>query len=336
VFLITRPAFASDLAECQHCLRDGFAYDAPARARLVSMWSALLRTGAGSAALIEDVAAPPGRRVRWFCFKAFVPDAYLHWLHTAAPPLIGLGLSREYARGCNPLLSHDEVKSANSGCGLNMVCFHSGAPESTTVRDFMEKAGACLMEFRTYFCTGFRLKSYSVEVYDAYTHAWAEASGLRLRNDYARHRAPATGPAAGREARLYGISATEGHGAAGTLGELLFSYAPPCFGFTRAQRDILTLALTTGDTDEQIADRLAVARVTVKKVWSGAYQRVESASPSFFGKADGGAGVRRGREKRRWLLTYLRHHMEELRPHRPMPPDAEARRLPAGNRSETS
>ena len=77
MFLVYRPAFANDLSECLHCLRDGFAYDKAARADLIAMWRHYLRTGAGTAAVVEDIAAPPGRRIRWFCFKGFVSDAYL-------------------------------------------------------------------------------------------------------------------------------------------------------------------------------------------------------------------------------------------------------------------
>ena len=94
----------------------------------------------------------------------------------------------------------------------------------------------------------------------------------------------------------------------------LFRYAPPRFGFTPAERRMLRCA-SAGTTDEAIAGALLLSRSTVKKRWDSIYGRVEQReaavlSPSVPLDASG----KRGAERRRRLLSYLRDHPEELRP----------------------
>jgi hypothetical protein len=316
VFLIPRPAYPGDLMECRHCLQDAFSYDDSHRRRLVTMWGGLIRTGAGSASVIEDLSAPPGRRIVWFSFKGFAPDDYLACLHAPSRIPIGRRLLEDYGGSSGPLLSYEEIRYANSHDGLNMVCFHSGCPPPRQAAGFLSGAGPWMMEFQRYAYGGYRLKSYTVEVHDEETCAWAAGSGLRLRDE---HRTAATPGEPAHASGLYGASAAEARMAPGTLTQGLFNYTPPRFGFTRIQQEVLSLALATGDTDEQVAARLGLAPVSVKKTWQGTYQRVILQQGDFFGGA-AATGMSRGKEKKRWLLTYLRHHLEELRPHRVVPP----------------
>src|SRR5262249_1217922 len=121
MFLNIRPAGLRDLDECQYCLSDGFAYDDAARAQLVALWRELLESGAGDAAVIEDLTAPPGRRIVWFCSKVFLNDAYAHSLQTESLPLVGLQALRASQKGNRPFLSYAEIKRANAAGGLTML-----------------------------------------------------------------------------------------------------------------------------------------------------------------------------------------------------------------------
>ncbi|HEY6645059.1 hypothetical protein [Povalibacter sp.] len=51
----------------------------------------------------------------------------------------------------------------------------------------------------------------------------------------------------------------------------------------------------------------------MKKLWRGIYERIEHRMPEFFGEASGGDEGRRGPEKRRQVLAYVRQRPEELR-----------------------
>jgi hypothetical protein len=52
----------------------------------------------------------------------------------------------------------------------------------------------------------------------------------------------------------------------------------------------------------------------LKKLWRGIYERIEDRMPSFFGEGAGGDDGKRGPEKRRQVMAYVRQRLEELRP----------------------
>jgi hypothetical protein len=84
-------------------------------------------------------------------------------------------------------------------------------------------------------------------------------------------------------------------------------------GLQDADQQLLTTALT-GLTDEELARSLKLPLPAVKKRWRSLFERA-SAHPSLFpdmcdGLEDGG----RGRQKRQFVLAYVREHPEELRP----------------------
>ena len=69
-----------------------------------------------------------------------------------------------------------------------------------------------------------------------------------------------------------------------------------------------------GETDQALATSLGVAAVTVRKRWDSIYSRVAEVAPELLSRAAGGKGTPRVAEKKRLLLSYLRQHLEELRP----------------------
>jgi hypothetical protein len=94
---------------------------------------------------------------------------------------------------------------------------------------------------------------------------------------------------------------------------------PVRFRFSPAEQKLLFCSLLH-DTDEDIATDLGLSLDTLRKQFRSIYQRVLMVDPCFF-DGEGAAEIQgnaRGRGKRRWLLRYLRMHMEELRPHRPL------------------
>ncbi len=114
----------------------------------------------------------------------------------------------------------------------------------------------------------------------------------------------------------------------------IFLYTPPRFYFTDAERDLLHHALP-GATDALLAERLGISLTAIKKRWNAIYERVSVVDPELLVQAADRAvwAGRRGAEKRRRLLVYLRDHLEELRPAMPPKPGAIARvtpRAPAG------
>ena len=81
--------------------------------------------------------------------------------------------------------------------------------------------------------------------------------------------------------------------------------------FRAREQQLLQRALL-GETDTEIADVLGLAPDTVKARWRTIYERVSEHAPELLPQEAG--DLKRGAEKRRRLLHYLRHHPEELRP----------------------
>ncbi|MCW3060611.1 MAG: hypothetical protein JWQ02_2432 [Capsulimonas sp.] len=322
MFVKFRPARLRDLSECLGCLRDGFAYDEGGRAALLEMWEELLASGAANGAVMEDVSAPEGRRIVFFCLKVFVGDDYVRYLKTSAPPLVGPQVLGGWLKGLSPCLSLREIRRANSAEGVNILVLNSGLPErmygTAELRGLVDRIG----EFSCYFTAGYRCKELLEEFYTDFEYQWAAGAGLRERTRYGKFLDRRDLPMwDGREWSpiLYGVTAPEAAASTGTLASMMLGYQPPKFFFSRCEQELLVEALL-GETDEALAVSLGVAAVTVRKRWDSIYERVGIVAPELLARVFGAA---RSGEKKRLLLSYLRQHLEELRPAEEAKPSTE-------------
>ena len=311
MFLRCRPACQSDLGECLSKIRDFEWYSADARAMLLDYWRTLVNSGAASFAVIEDEDAPLGERIVWFSFKVFVTDEYLSYMRTRMPPCLSLQLLADWQRGRTALLDTAAVCRANSRMGLNMVTLNYGTPRKWLTGEKRDWVASKSVEWSWYSAGGYGLKSISLELYGEFEWAWAEGFGLRVQNRYTAQEMPFPD-----RPRLYGIDREEGRACggtqtAGTQTSVLFRSQRPCFGFKPLEQELLLWAMMDL-TDEELAERLTLATVTIKKRWQSIYERVALMEPALLGDI---SEAKRGAEKKRRLLGYLRHHMEELRPY---------------------
>ena len=178
MFLKFRPARVRDLDECLGCLRDGFAYDAGARASLLEMWGELLASGAASGAVMEDVSEAVGRRIVFFCFKVFVGDEYVQFLKSESGPMVGVQVLTAWLKGMSPCLSLEEVRRANSEEGVNILVLNSGLPERMWASDQLRYLVDRIGEFSCYFTSGYRCKELLEEFYTDFEYQWAAGGGL--------------------------------------------------------------------------------------------------------------------------------------------------------------
>ena len=92
-----------------------------------------------------------------------------------------------------------------------------------------------------------------------------------------------------------------------------FEHQPPRFFFNASQRRLLWQE-TFDDSDELLMATLEIPTQGLKKLWRGIYDRIEDVAPEFFSDAVAEDDGKRGPEKRRQVLAYLRQRPEELRP----------------------
>jgi hypothetical protein len=315
MFLRYRPATLRDLDECQFCLRDSFAFDARTRPQLVAFWRDLIESGQGNAAVIEDITAPPGSRIQWFCFKVFATHEQGDYFKQDAPPLLARNLLNLHQKGQPiPLMTEGELRRENSpgGVGVTMVVLNSGfAPSLLQDEVKLNVIADKVIDFNCYFVAGYNLQEVLLELYDDFSFAWARGAGYHPRTDYANF--PRIGDT---QPQLWGVNREEGRKGVGTVAGIVFKYAPPQFYFRPAEQELLLWALASA-TDTELAEELCLSPNTIKRRWKAIYERVETVNPvlsDHLQKAGDHGSGERGGERRRHLLSYLKHHPEELRP----------------------
>lgn len=315
MFIKYRPIRQRDLIECLDCIRDGFAYDLPSRIALTDFWRELLRTGAGVGAVMEDLTAPKGHGIVRFVICVFISDDFACYLKTDAPPLVGRHLLGAWIKGAPPHMSPSQIRFANAGAGLNILILHAGSPTHVLCTEKRRLVADRAVAFLSYLMSGYRCHEVLEEVYDEFSCRWAAGAGFRLRKTCPDIPAMRIHPQLPTEIRphLFGVTSEEAEASAGTLASVLFGYRPPKFHFTLPEQELLIEALG-GETDDDLAAALGVAVVTVRKRWSGIYDRVGCVSPWLLPEDATPHDAMRSQEKKRRVLQYVRQHMEELRP----------------------
>ena len=224
------------------------------------------------------------------------------------------------ARGRPPFLDLSALRRANTDGELSMVCLSSGMPEHLLGLPAGHEAQDRIVEQLYYLGGGYRLKEYFIDAYAPWQNDWALAAGFRLCNDHAAHYAACEAP---QRAQLYAVTRDEALAWQGSIVAPVFRYEQPCFAFTPVEQELLFWALTEM-TDDELAEELGVALITVRKRWERIYDRVLFISPELFPAGAQTNAQKRGAEKKRRLLHYLRYHIEELRP--VLPPRKRVRR----------
>jgi DNA-binding CsgD family transcriptional regulator len=217
-----------------------------------------------------------------------------------AAHLIGRVLSGEP----DVVLGSKQIALGNAGDGLNLFVLgfthRYGAEEPPILRPLLARA----IEHFVYAHRGYRLRRLLRE--DPYPIADVlVASGMTVAHDFTDM---------GRKVLTAEPSAAAHIFPSSTI-SMLFNYSAPQVLYSNAERRLLDLAVD-GLSDSEIATELDVSGNTIKQTWRSIYERTQRKLPLALAAAGKSPldGVR-GQEKRRHLLTYLRDHPQELRPH---------------------
>ena len=262
-----------------------------------------------------------GSHTRLCCapdLTVIVRDDFVKDLKTPPHFWIGPEMIRRIARGESPFLNNKEIRAANSGNGLSLVCWDAGIPPGYEVRGELSRS----------------IMSVFVEKHRGYF--WKEAISTQVNSvDHLGFLFQTGGylwdPVAGEYTSTLTKAPSEivdSPHVVGTTRELeskrgiwsgswvgnLFDYHPPKLALSRSEQRMLSVALP-GATDDALAEQLDISLSAVKKMWISIYRRAEESLPELVSdfQLDIPASGR-GREKRRNLLVYLREHPEELRP----------------------
>lgn len=277
-------------------------------------WMKLLATGCLNTTVVDS---PDKGAVTTLAVgaSAFIDDKLLSELKTLPRVWIGPTLTRRIESLGEPFLTAQQIREANSGSGLNLAIWTGvvSVDHLDTVID-MEL-------FRGFFDrhVGYQIKEIICQPLDLQQIVATIKAGLSWLSEageYVEERFPPheTMP---EEPFVVGGDRESAKRAFGSwFSGLLLAHRPVRMYLRPGEQRMLCVALN-GLTDEELAAELGLSLSTVKKTWREVYERTADiwggelpSSTMENTETDG----KRGKEKKQHLLTYLRAHMEELRP----------------------
>jgi len=306
----------SDLAECMELLPDWLDLGPELRRALPALWERLVDSPAMITGVTEDMAMPPGQRIQGWGVTLVLPREWVPRLQldSAPQPHVSRRIYAALVDGSLPLMTDRDVGQGNAGQGLAMMVLHHSIRENRLGDAYM---GALLNVANEAFRNhhgGYHLAEIYFEA-SALQGPGVAAAGF-LPAAYAA--GPATEALAalppGLRPVLFRMRRDEAlQQLPGTSVRHAFEHQPPLFRFSAAQRRLLWLSLFD-DRDDYLMQTLGVSVHGLKKLWRGIYERIEDVAPEFFGDSSGSDDGKRGPEKRRQVLGYVRQRPEELRP----------------------
>jgi len=312
--LRTRPLRAHDLPECLDLLPPYLSFDAAGRERLARWWQQAVDSPGMISGVMEDMALPPGRRIQGWGVSIIAPPVLTERLDLLSTPRAHLTQRayHELVEGGVALLDDREIARQNGRGELELLILHFTVRSGDDLSDpYAQKVFALANDSFRAFHDGYQWRTMVYEN-SALTTAFAVQSGFhptRFVDEDTLDGAPLE-----RRPALFMLTREQARRTMpGTPARNAFEWQPPRFRFNAAQRRLLTNALFD-ENDEALMALLGVSTHGLKKLWRGIYERIDDIEPEFFGDSGGADEGKRGPEKRRQVLAYVRQRLEELRP----------------------
>ena len=309
--LTWRSGCLGDLPRCLALLQGHCAYDSATVERLPAVWRRLFHDAALILGVVEDDGGPQNRRLLAFGASVFVTDAFMARERAGKEPYVtGRAIQAELQEP-SPILRPQAICAAQARDGLNLLNLHYAEVKEGLDSEKQHQVRFVIFEAFVAQHRGYRIKELLQEVWDdAIPPAYILKGWGPVRSEYAAFAASRT--PGGPRPYLLGLTREEAGAAPGWMAAPIFTWTSPRFGFSPAERALLVPAFG-GGTDRDLAHALGLAVPTIKSRWRRIYERVAAIDPELLPDRQDADG-RRGDEKRRRLIEYLRHHLEELRP----------------------
>ena len=308
-----RPLRAADLAECVPLLPAYLGLDDGQRAQMAQWWSRHVDAPGMLSGVIEDTALPAGQRIQGWGVSIIVPPALRERLELDRAPRSHLA-RRAYAAllaGEVALLDDREIGRLNARGELVLLILHFVLRHFDLADPYVLKVIASANDSFRAFHDGYQWQA-------MYYENLASAAPIALQSGFQSARFADEAELAGRppdqRPALFALTREQALAQMpGTTARNCFEWQAPRFRLHATQRRLLYHALFD-EHDEALMALLDVSVHGLKKLWRGIYERIDDVEPEFFGDAPGADEGKRGPEKRRQVLAYVRQRLEELRP----------------------
>ena len=282
--------------------------------RAIEVWRKLMRSRSFQAAVIE--ANPPiaGHRIVAFGAAAFVSRAFAEEELSNPRPGLNARIIASIASGQPVVLNDHQLRFANTEGGLDLVILYGTWRKDVLSVEHVSEAQMLLTLSFQLLYQGFRFHRLTSECTDEVETKYLESNpGWRTVSDYSEFYAKHPDILPNRHNTLVVATAEHATRIAGSVLKMLFQYREPVLRLRQTDRDLLNAAIT-GLTDEELARHLDVPLPALKKRWRSLFE-LASAHPNLFPQISNGRDAEgRGRQKRQFILNYVRDHPEELRP----------------------
>ena len=312
-----RHAEPADLPRCKALMREQNrgAYRPDLIDRLPEFWQLFMRSRCHAVHVFVDDAQPADEAIQGFASGVFVSPEFIE-NHLAEPsPYVAQEILERHLAGRSPLLSENDVAATHASEGVHVIgldfAFHRADWHRLSTLRWLSVLHRSMREF----LDGYRLHSYYREIFGRDLYLIARAGGFRLETDYRKgpHAASVSRLPPAQRPYLFGMNSDQSKRRIGSMASIFFQAEEPQFHFSRAEQNLLLVTLRNA-SDEEAARQLYVSLHTIKMRWRAAFERASERRPDLFPPHEPGAP--RGVERRTQLLSYLRDHMEELRPRR--------------------
>lgn len=309
-----RPIARRDVRECLAILPPWHGLEPALLRDLPALWERIVDEPSVISGLMEDLARPIGQRVQGWGVTMILPPDLVQALQMEQVPRAFL--TREvYARlndGRFRPMSDREIGIANAREGVTMFILHYSQHSHDVTDPYVQSVITMANDtFRTLH-SGYNLSAVYFETGGSINDVIAKESGFE-RILYSNEAELAALPPEQKPA-FHGLTRVQARmRVPGSVVRGVFEHQPPMFSFSASQRRMLWWTLFD-ESDEAIMEKLSTSVHGLKKLWRGIYERIEDRMPDFFGEATGADDGKRGPEKRRQVLAYLRQRPEELRP----------------------
>jgi len=312
--LRNRPLRAHDLPECLNLLPPYLSFDGSGRERLARWWEQVIDSPGMISGVMEDMALAPGQRIQGWGVSIIAPPLLVERLNLLGEPSAHLTQRayRDLVDGGVALLDDREVAQQNGRGEPVLLIMHFTLQRGADLSDpYAQKVIALANDGFRAFHDGYQWRTMVYEN-SASTTAFAVQSGfhpVRFTDEDTLE-----GLHLERRPALFMLTREQARRTMpGTPARNAFEWQPPRFRFNAAQRRLLRNALFD-ESDEALMSLQGVSTHGLKKLWRGIYERIDDVEPEFFGDAGGADEGKRGPEKRRQVLAYVRQRLEELRP----------------------
>lgn len=273
-------------------------FDSVVWARMPDLLDNLLQNESVRLAYIE---ALPNREPRLLGGISFIHPEYLDEARAKGSTLPNT-VFRAVLEHRTPFLSPKKIGKINAQCELHLMNFFGNFNDLDLTQSEMANFYEVSNQGYHFFHFGYAYRAMWAEVLPPHHVRELQNHGMQIERELSLP--------AGQTSTLMCLTRDVARANPYLRRSGYFFPPEPRFQFSRGEQSLLELSMLD-IPDDAIANRLNVSMDAIKKRWRSIYMKLDLADPGLLADADSGTGQRRA------LLSYLRMHLEEIRPYSP-------------------